>query len=250
MFGTEARRIEVAAGAVSGVRLVDGDLLPAERVVFNGDPRALFTGLLGPAVERAVPAAAVSPRSFSAWVWSHAATPRGVPLHHHNVFFGRSSRAEFDELARGRIPQDPTLYVCAQDRGSDLHPPGPERFEIILNGPPVRPGGAFDDTEYARCKTRTFSMLDRMGLNFSTLPGRSALTTPHDFAALFPGSEGAIYGRSPHGMTAAFHRPRARSLVPGLYLAGGGVHPGPGMPMAVLSGRHAAAAILADLAST
>jgi 1-hydroxycarotenoid 3,4-desaturase len=49
---------------------------------------------------------------------------------------------------------------------------------------------------------------------------------------------------------APFRRPRARATLPGLYLAGGGVHPGPGMPMAALSGRHAAAAILADLAST
>ena len=89
-----------------------------------------------------------------------------------------------------------------------------------------------------------------MGLTFSPLPGRETLTTPHDFAALFPGSQGALYGRSPHGLMAPFRRPRARTTLPGLYLAGGGVHPGPGMPMAALSGRHAAAAILADLAST
>ena len=89
-----------------------------------------------------------------------------------------------------------------------------------------------------------------MGLTFSNLPARPSLTTPEDFARLFPGSDGALYGRSPHGLMAPFRRPRARTTLPGLYLAGGGVHPGPGMPMAALSGRHAAAAILADLAST
>jgi 1-hydroxycarotenoid 3,4-desaturase len=248
-FDAEAGGIEIVAGAVSGVRLADGSRLPATRVVFNGDPRALATGLLGPAPRRSIPEAATEPRSLSARVWSFAATPDGAALHHHNVFFGRAPRAEFDDLAQGRIPADPTIYVCAQDRGTGLQPPGVERFEIILNSPPAAPDATPDDTEFTRCRTRTFATLARMGLSFSTLPTRPALTTPLDFARLFPGSDGALYGRSPHGLLAPFRRPRARTALPGLYLAGGGVHPGPGMPMAALSGRHAAAAILADLTS-
>ncbi|MEM9970969.1 MAG: FAD-dependent oxidoreductase, partial [Pseudomonadota bacterium] len=51
-------------------------------------------------------------------------------------------------------------------------------------------------------------------------------------------------------MMAAFRRPAARSGVPGLYLAGGGTHPGAGIAMAALSGRHAAEAIAVDLALT
>jgi 1-hydroxycarotenoid 3,4-desaturase len=49
---------------------------------------------------------------------------------------------------------------------------------------------------------------------------------------------------------AAFRRPGSRSALGHLYLAGGSVHPGPGVPMAVLSGRQAAASLLKDLAST
>lgn len=250
LFGQEVEEIELAGGAVSGVRLSGGARLPAAGAVFNGDPRALVTGLLGSAVAEAVPEAATEPRSLSASVWSFAATPRGAPLLHHNVFFCRDPRAEFDALAQGEGPVDPTLYVCAQDRGAGLDPSGPERFEIILNSPPDAPGGAPEETEFARCQTRTFISLERMGLTFQPLPDRTALTTPRDFAALFPGSLGALYGRSPHGLMASFRRPRARTTLRGLYLAGGGTHPGPGMPMATLSGRHAAAAMLRDLAST
>jgi 1-hydroxycarotenoid 3,4-desaturase len=249
LFDAEAEGIDLAAGAVAGVRLADGRRLPAARVVFNGDPRALATGRLGAAPGRCVPEAATEPRSLSARVWSFAAKPVGAALHHHNVLFARTPRAEFDDLAQGRIPYDPTSYICAQDRGTGLLPSVDERYEIILNSPPAAPDATPDDTEFTRCRTRTFATLDRMGLGFSSLPGRPALTTPLDFAAMFPGSEGALYGRSPHGLMAAFRRPRARTTLPGLYLAGGGVHPGPGMPMAALSGRHAAAAILADLAS-
>ncbi|MFN3973632.1 MAG: FAD-dependent oxidoreductase, partial [Gemmobacter sp.] len=60
---------------------------------------------------------------------------------------------------------------------------------------------------------------------------------------------GAIYGASPEGALAAFRRPVARTGLPGLYLAGGGVHPGAGVPMALLSGRQAALQALQDLTS-
>jgi 1-hydroxycarotenoid 3,4-desaturase len=73
---------------------------------------------------------------------------------------------------------------------------------------------------------------------------QGALTTPLGFARLFPASAGAIYGRSPQSLLAPMLRPTAQTRLPGLYLAGGGAHPGAGVPMAALSGLHAAEAIL------
>jgi 1-hydroxycarotenoid 3,4-desaturase len=45
---------------------------------------------------------------------------------------------------------------------------------------------------------------------------------------------------------APFRRPGAQSRLPGLIMAGGSAHPGPGVPMAALSGRLAAATVLAE----
>jgi 1-hydroxycarotenoid 3,4-desaturase len=90
----------------------------------------------------------------------------------------------------------------------------------------------------------TFARLARMGLTFDSLPGTAALTRPQEFDRLFPGSAGSLYGRSPEGALASFLRPRATTRIPGLVLAGGGVHPGAGVPMAALSGLHAAQAVL------
>jgi 1-hydroxycarotenoid 3,4-desaturase len=65
-------------------------------------------------------------------------------------------------------------------------------------------------------------------------------TSPNDYAERFPGSDGAIYGWPTHGWSGSFSRSGSRSQLPGLFLAGGTVHPGPGVPMTALSGRIAA----------
>jgi 1-hydroxycarotenoid 3,4-desaturase len=244
-FRSKAARIEQQAGRVSAVHLDDGSRLPADLIVFNGDPKALVAGHLGHGPTAAIPRKSVADRSLSAFVWGFAAEPAGVDLAHHNVFFCADPKREFEDLAAGRMPEDGTLYVCAQDRGG-APPTGPERFEIILNGPPGHPSTPED--AYT-CRTRTFETLARMGLRFSPTPDITALTMPGDFDRAFPGSDGSLYGLSPHGMMATFQRPTARTRLKGLYLAGGGAHPGAGIPMACLSGSHAAAAILSDLAS-
>ena len=218
-------------------------------MVFNGDPRALATGLLGTGCAGVAPVTRRAARSLSAEVWSFAATPGGVDLAHHNVFFRADPAPEFAALARGETAPDPTLYVCAMDRGMGGAPPALERFEIIANAPSQDARPARKET--APCPKRSLETLARFGLRFTPEPeAAQSLTTPADFAALFPASLGALYGQSPHGAMAAFRRPTARTRVTGLYLAGGGAHPGAGVPMAALSARHAAEAILSDRIST
>jgi len=249
-YGKKVNRILVDKNRVKGIAFESGEWLEAEKVIFNGDPAALSHGLLGSPSRRAIRRSGVKPRSLSAYVWAFAAKPTGVDLRHHNVFFGQTQSNEFEAISRGEIPSDPTLYVCAQDRGDDLTPPDTERFEIIMNGAPLHGMPQDPAEEFEQCRTRTFQTLQKMNLRFDQPPDRLSLITPADFAARFPASDGSLYGRSPHGMMATFQRPTARTRIKGLYLAGGGVHPGAGLPMASLSGQHAAAAIMTDLAST
>ncbi|MEI4231578.1 1-hydroxycarotenoid 3,4-desaturase CrtD [Roseovarius sp. D22-M7] len=247
-FGAHVERIEATPqDGTRAVLLADGTRIPADTVLFNGDPKALATGALGPDCAHVAPQTRAAPRSLSAEVWAFAATPQGPDLAHHNVFFRDDPKSEFDALDRGALVPDPTLYVCAQDRGQPGPSGAPERFEIIANAPPLQDAPHKEDHE--QCQTRTFRTLARFGLTFDPTPEAAALTTPAGFDRLFPASDGSLYGQSPHGMTAAFKRPTARTAIPGLYLAGGGTHPGAGVPMAALSGRHAVAAIMQDRTS-
>lgn len=65
LFNTECERIEMDQGKVTGVRLILGDSLRADKVVFNGNIAALRKGLLGPGLLKAV-SGKVQPRSLSA----------------------------------------------------------------------------------------------------------------------------------------------------------------------------------------
>ena len=248
-YGADVTEIELRDGTAAALR-VYGERIPARTILFNGDPRALGQGALGRCLSAVVPSGATEPRSLSAEVHTFAATPSGPPLSAHNVFFGDDPEAEFRPLARGETPEDATLYLCAQDRGGGAMPPAIERFEIIRNAPPIR-RAAPDPApkEIAACQSRAIARLQRFGLTFSPMPEPEALTLPQDFAMDFPESLGSLYGRSPQGTMAAFARPTARTAIPGLYLAGGGAHPGAGVPMAALSGQHAVATILADRTS-
>ena len=148
----------------------------------------------------------------------------GYPLAHHTVFFGEDYPDEFDSVFRRRtVTADPTVYVCAQDRsgeieavpggsglargsGSDESSSGGERLFSLINAP----ARAHEADEIDAAASRMSKALSRHGLALEEEEGRT-LTSPNDFAALFPATDGALYGRPTHGWAGSFSRPGSRS---------------------------------------
>ncbi len=251
-YGASVQELQLRSGRAAGVRLDDGRCLDADAVVMNGDVAALGAGGLGVAARCAAAPVAPAQRSLSAITWSMAARTAGFPLLRHNVFFSNDYAAEFDDVfVRRRPPREPTVYVCAQDRDDreDAPAPSAERLLCLINAPATGDDPSAPAEEHRTCGERTFRALERCGLTLQPV-APPVLTTPREFAALFPATGGALYGRATHGWRASFQRPGSRSALPGLYLAGGSTHPGAGVPMAALSGRLAAASVIEDLVST
>jgi 1-hydroxycarotenoid 3,4-desaturase len=243
-YGARVERLVVEGGRARGVVTSLGERFDADAILFNGDVSGL--PLLGP---QACSASAPTPpgaRSLSAVTFAGVGAIDGAPLIRHNVFFGDDYAEEFDAIfRRGQSPARPTVYVCASDRGdADTKPGETERLFCLINAPPegARPLGA---EEIERCEAAAIGVMGDCGARLTWR--ERTLTTPADFATRFPATGGALYGQATHGWRASFLRPAARSRLPGLYLAGGGVHPGPGVPMAALSGRQAALAMISDL---
>lgn len=250
-YGQEASEVLTACGRACGVRLSSGERIEADAVIMNADVAAVGSGLFGINARRAVAPTPSRARSLSAVTWSIVANTEGFPLRRHNVFFSRNYPAEFDAIfARETLPDEPTVYVCAQDRECDaVIGSSGERLLVLVNAPANGDRHFYDAAEVEQCAQRTFGVLERSGLQIKRQPDATRVTTPTDFNKLFPATGGALYGRSSHGWTASFRRPGTRARIPGLYLAGGSTHPGPGVPMAALSGRAAAACLMADLGS-
>jgi 1-hydroxycarotenoid 3,4-desaturase len=251
-FGEGARRIEVRGGRACGVALDSGETLAADAVVFNGDVQALANGLLGDAARGAGPSIAPGARSLSAVTWCAHVPTRGFELAHHNVFFARDYAREFARIFGARsIAEAPTVYICAQDRGAAapaLAPGAAERLLLLINAPADGDTRPLDAATTADLWQRVAALLGDCGLSVGPLdPSNAVVTRPQEFHALFPASGGALYGAATHGAFAPFRRVGAVSALPGLYLAGGSVHPGAGMPMATMSGRLAAARLIKDL---
>ncbi|MCZ8187418.1 MAG: phytoene desaturase family protein [Beijerinckiaceae bacterium] len=248
-FGSRVSAIETGHGRTSGVRLADGETIAADFVVSNADREALAGGLLGRDAARSVPPLAREGRSLSAITLSGRGRFEGFPLHHHTVLFSGDYPAEFAALDRGTVPEDPTLYLCALDRHGPAAPEGEESFLMLINAPARGDEAGAGLPENETCHRLLSQALARHGLTLNPGAAATVLTRPQDFAALFPGTGGALYGMATHGAMASFQRPGSRSRLPGLYLTGGSVHPGPGVPMVALSGRLAAEALIRDRAS-
>jgi 1-hydroxycarotenoid 3,4-desaturase len=252
LYRSRCSAVEHDGARVRGLRLDNGERFAADSVVFNGDVSALGP-LLGRARARAPATTPAAGRSLSAVTWALSARATGFPLVRHNVFFDADYASEFDDIfRRRRLPQRGTVYVCAQDRLDEAADPGgPERLLALVNAPADGDTRSFEDPETEACRSRCMALLQACGLDLDlAAPAASVQRTPADFHRLFPGTGGALYGPATHGWMALFKRSPSASALPGLYLAGGSVHPGPGVPMAAMSGRLAAATLMADLAST
>ncbi len=252
-YGAETTEIRVANGRANGVVLASGERLDADAVVATADVSAIAGGKFGTPAAGSLAAVPPEARSLSAVTWNLIGEPHGLELLRHTVFFSGDYRAEFDDiLRRRRTPADPTVYICAQDRGDSDDPPpvGPERLLCLVNAPATGDRHTFSEAEMEQCTATMRATLATCGLSLDVQPETTVATTPADFDRLFPGTGGALYGRASHGWTASFRRPGCRTKLPGLYVAGGSAHPGPGVPMVALSGRIASTSLIEDLAST
>jgi len=239
-------RIESTSSGVKAVVLGSGERIATHAVIFNGDTQALATGLLGKHVTKA--SGIRKQASLSAVTQCQVAQTSGFDLAHHTVFFGDDYHDEFASVfTHQRLTKNPTVYVCAQDRGGyEQRAPSTlthERLLSLVNAPAID----MSESDKHEAVARMRQTLTAHGLVVSDEQGDTLTTGPCEFEQLFPASEGALYGRPTHGWMGSFSRPGAASRVKGLYLCGGSVHPGAGIPMASLSGQLAADKLWEDM---
>jgi phytoene desaturase len=241
---TEVTRVLSAAGAVTGV-VAGGQRVAADVVVSDADSARLYRDLY-PDRGRRRRIGRLGPSS-SGLLLLAAVRGRTPGLAHHNVIFSADYRAEFADLfGRHQPPADPTIYVgCSATVDPSAAPAGHENWTVLVNvpaGPPDR--WPCPPAEY---QERLLAKLGAAGLDVTGRLLFTEMLTPADFERRYDGWQGSIYGTPQHGRLAPFRRPGNRGPVRGLYLAGGSVHPGGGLPLVVIGSRIVADMVTMDL---
>ncbi|MDG6102483.1 phytoene desaturase [Dactylosporangium aurantiacum] len=232
-LGTPVESVLVEGSRAAGVVLAGGTAVRSDLVVANADALHVYRDLL-PSPRRA---AALAQRSLGGFVLLLGVRGTTPQLAHHTVFFPDDYDAEFDAIFGdpARPPADPTVFVTsAADPAA--RPDGHEAWFVLVNAPPQ---GAFDwrapgvADGYA---DRVLAVLAARGVDVRDRLLFRDVLTPADLETATRCPGGAIYGTASHGLTGLL-RPPNRGAVRDLFLVGGSVHPGGGLPLVMLSAK-------------
>ena len=212
-------RTAVSGGCVAGVETAAG-LDPADAIVAALDAEAVHRDLLRRPLR-------VRERSLSGLALMLGLRGRTPDLAHHTIVFPADYDAEFDDLFRRRRPvRDPAVYVsasCATDPAEA--PPDAENWFVLVNAPAIGDGADWE-AEAER-------VIDRLGVRERIVA--RAVRSPADLERETGAVAGAIYGAAPHGRLGTLRKPPTRVRgIRGLWLTGGTVHPGGGLPLVLL----------------
>ena len=234
--------LDIRDGAVRGVRTQAGTFA-YDAVISNMDSvrtyRELVGGDVGKAFERKNPEPACS-----GVVLYLGLNRRYEHLNHHDFVFSRDPAEEFDWIYRkGEPAPDPTAYLAAPScTDPSVAPAGGEALYVLVHTPYLRPHHDWSRMFPAYRRVILDKLKRTAGM--PDLEERIVVErhlTPQDIHARYKVLNGAIYGLASHGRVMGAFKPGNRSRqVRGLYLAGGSAHPGPGMPMVMMSGWIAA----------
>ena len=236
-----------AAREITGLLTTGGELYKFDAVVSNADAVRTHRELLGGQIARTFDDKRSYEPACSGVVLYLGLKERYDHLAHHDFVFSRDAHEEFHSIYDlGEPAPDPTCYLAATSRSDpDSAPAGGEALYVLVHTPYLRPHHDWKKMFPAYRQVILDKLKRTAGLTDieDRIAFESALT-PQDIHDRYRVLNGAIYGISSHGMFQGAFKPANRSKeVEGLYLAGGAAHPGPGMPMVMMSGWIAADAL-------
>ena len=238
------RRIIVENNQVTGVELDGGERIEASAVVSNCDSVLTHRELMDKTIWQKFQKRRSYEPACSGVVLYLGLKRRYDQLIHHNFVFSRDPHEEFDYIYnKGEPAPDPTAYVAAPAiTESAVAPEGGEALYVLVHTPFMRDRHDWSEMLPAYRQTILDKLKSTAGMeDIEEQIAFESVLTPQDIHDRYNVPAGAIYGLASHGKFLGAFKPGNRSRdVKGLYLAGGAAHPGPGMPMVMMSGWIAA----------
>lgn len=234
-----------------GVRTPQGEER-ADAVLLNADFGHAMTRLVPNQLRRRWSDANLARKAYSCSTFMLYLGVEGTFDHlaHHNIFVAKDYRRNLDEIERQHIlSEDPSFYVANPVRtDASMAPPGHSALYVLV---PVTHQHPNVDWQRERGRYREVALRQLAKLGLTDLEKRirfERMVTPEDWANQVDIYRGATFNLA-HNFGQMLHlRPQNRfEECDGLYLVGGGTHPGSGLPVIFESARISARLVAEDL---
>ncbi|MBP2301205.1 phytoene desaturase family protein [Azospirillum picis] len=243
------RHIRFQGRRAVGVRTEAGDY-PADALVINADFARAMSALVPDDLRRRWSDARIATKKFSCSTFMLYLGIEGTVdgLDHHTVYLAEDYARNLAEIEECReLPRRPSIYVqnaCVTDK--ELAPPGCSTLYVLV--PVGHQRGHIDwQAEAPRYRRKVLDRLADFGVRDLERRIRvERMLTPADWEAQFAVHRGATFNLA-HSLDQMLHlRPRNRfEDLDGVYLVGGGTHPGSGLPV-IFEGARITSRLLAQ----
>jgi phytoene desaturase len=237
-FNTMVSGIITANGKATGVRTSE-TAYPFDVVVSNMDVFNTYQDLIPDAAKPKLTLR--QPKSSSVIVFYWGIRKQFSELGLHNIFFSRSDKEEFHYVfQKNRIFADPTVYVHVSSKANAADAPeGCENWFVMVTVP-NNSGQDWDRFVRLTRKNVIAKLNTALKTDIQPLIGCEAILDPRRIEAETSSAFGAVFGNASNSPYSAFLRhPNFSSKIKNLYFCGGSVHPGPGIPLCLLSAKIA-----------
>tara|TARA_Y100000991_G_scaffold12906_1_gene8864 strand:- start:223 stop:1683 length:1461 start_codon:yes stop_codon:yes gene_type:complete len=157
----------------------------------------------------------------------------------HNIFFSSNYKEEFSSIfEKKEIYQDPTVYVniSCKDVSKDA-PRNSENWFVMINSPYNLNQNW--DKQVRLTRKKIINKLEKiLGVAVGKNIINEKVYTPIDLEQNTNSYNGSLYGSSSNNIMSSFMRhPNFTRKIKNLFFCGGSVHPGGGIPLAILSSK-------------
>lgn len=235
-FSTPVREIVIAKKKIKGIRTDEGiqnfDIVISNMDIFNSYQKLM------PDVRK--PMRTLSqPKSSSAVIFYWGIKKEFEQLGLHNILFSGNYPEEFKTIFEKKlIYNDPTIYIniTSKHTSSDA-PQGCENWFTMINVP--NNSGQDWDALVKEARGNMIKKVNRLlNTNIEEYIECEMILDPRLVESRTSSAFGAIYGNASNNKFAAFLRHANFSKdVKDLYFCGGSVHPGPSIPLCLLSAK-------------
>ncbi|HAX02617.1 MAG: hypothetical protein A2Y45_01740 [Tenericutes bacterium GWC2_34_14] len=233
LTNTQVTKVLVEKHRVQCVELENGEKILSDVVVMNADFAYAMTQLFNQKDLRKYKKEKTEKKKYSISTWMmYLGINRKLDLPHHEIIFSDDYNQYLKDLMNGKLTKDLSIYVHNPSVIDEtLAPQGKSSIYILLPVPNLKHGYDWDE-ESPNLKEFVYNRIkEKHGFDIKSMIEVEKIYTPSDWMKNEHVYQGAVFNLS-HGLDQMlFLRPHNQfEDVKGIYLVGGGTHPGSGLP--------------------